>query len=87
MKSVLEEIYFNNEGLYEKVDEGEEYDRLNRDYYKVHDKLLEGLNDEQKKMLDELFLLSGGMESEARLALFKEGFRFCMRLIFEGISK
>ena len=87
MKSVLEELYFAGEGLCEKIKAGEEYDRINSEYSKLFDQLLEGITDEQKKMLDELYLLSGGMESEARLTFFKEGFKFCMRLVFEGIGK
>ena len=87
MKSVLEEIYFANEGLCEKIKAGEEYDRIDREYSKVYDRLLEGLDDDQKKMLDELYLLSGGMESEAQLTFFKEGFKLCMRLVIEGVGK
>lgn len=52
----------------------------------MYEQLLESLNEKQKKMLDELFVLSGGMESEAGISHFKEGFKFCMRLIFEGIG-
>lgn len=47
---------------------------------------MKGLNDEQKKLLDELYLLMGGLESETALTHFKYGFKFCMRLVFEGIG-
>ena len=42
MKSALEELYFGGGGLYEKVVEGEEYDKLFSDYGEVYEKLFEG---------------------------------------------
>lgn len=56
-------------------------------YDEVYEQLLKSLNDEQKKLLDELYFLTGGLESETGINHFKEGFKFCMRLVFEGISK
>lgn len=86
MKSVLEELYYAGGGLIEKVSVSEEYKDLNCEYEKLYEKLREGLNDEQKKMLGELYGLTGGLEAETGITHFKDGFKFCMRLIFEGIS-
>ena len=87
MKSVLEELYYAGDILCERIGTSKEYKKILDEYFVVSDKLLELLNDEQKKMLNNLYDLSGGLESEAGITHFKEGFKFCMRLIFEGISK
>ena len=87
MKSQLEELYYASEGLVEKIRRSEEYSKINYDYYKVYEQLLEGASKEQKKLLDELDSLIGDMESETGITHFKEGFKFCMRLIFEGIGR
>lgn len=87
MKSALEEIYYGNVGLAEKIIKSEEYEKVNNKYDKVYGQLLEGLNAEQKKMLDELYFLMGGLESETGLFYFKEGYKFCMRLVLESMSK
>lgn len=86
MKSVLEELYYASEGLVERIGVSREYRKINEEYEKVYEGLLESLNEEQKKLLDELFYLTGGLESEAGVTHFKEGFKFCMRLIFEGLG-
>lgn len=87
MKSALEELFYASEGFVEKIKRSREYDRVNDKYEEVYEQLLEELNDKQKKLFDELYYLTGGLESETALTHFKEGFKFCMRLIFEGISK
>lgn len=87
MNSQLEELYYASEGLVEKIKRNEEYDKVNYKYDEVYEQLLKSLNDEQKKLLDELYFLTGGLESETGITHFKEGFKFCMRLVFEGISK
>ena len=87
MKSQLEELYYASEGLVERISVSREYKKVNEEFEKVYEGLLESLNEEQKKLLDELYYLSGGLESEAGITHFKEGFKFCMHLIFEGISK
>lgn len=87
MKSILEELYFSNDGMFERICSGRDYRKLQNEYCKVFERLIEELNKEQEKMLNELYELSSGMEAEAALAYFKEGFKLCMRLIFEGISK
>lgn len=87
MRTQLEELYYNGEGLVEKIGISEEYNKIYCKYDKLYEQLFEGLNDEQKKLLNELSLLSGSMESETGVTHFKEGFKFCMRLVFEGMGK
>lgn len=85
MKSILEEIYYDNEGIDEKIPRSEEYKNVYKEYDKLFSKLLETLNKEQQKMLDDLFVLTGGLENETGLIYFKAGFKFCMQLVFEGV--
>lgn len=87
VKSILEELYYAGEGLVGKMGVSEEYNKIFSEYDKLYEQLLEGLNEEQKKMLDELSMLSGGMEGETGVTRFKAGFKLCMRLVLEGISK
>ena len=85
MESVLEELYYESEG-YDKIKKSKEYDKVNDKYGEVYEQLFESLNDEQKKLFDELYFLTGGLESETAKTHFKAGFRFCMRLIFDGVG-
>ena len=87
MKSTLEELYYASEGLADKIGKSKEFNKIHYKYGKVYEQLFEELNDEQKNMLDELYFLMGGLEAETGLTHFKEGFKFCMRLVFEGIGK
>lgn len=86
MKSILEELYFSNDGMCERVNNGREYRKIQNEYCTIFEKLIEELNKEQKKMLNELFELSSGMEAESALAYFKEGFKLCARLILESLG-
>lgn len=87
MKSALEEIYYDGDGLNGNIIESEEYKDSYYNFDKIYGQLIKELNDGQKNMLIELANLAGNMESEIGITHFKEGFKFCMRLIFEGISK
>ena len=87
MKTVLEELYYGNEGLCEKVPQSEEYKKVHDEYDALFGKLLKTLNKEQQKMLDDLFGLTGGLEYETGVSYFKSGFKFCMQLVMEGMGK
>lgn len=76
-----------HEEQWDKISESEEYKKIHYEYSKLFEKLMEGLDEGQKKMLDELYILSGGLQSAEGLVRFKEGFKLCMRLVFEGISR
>lgn len=86
MKSILEDLYYDNPRLAKKINRGRDYTKLDYEYGKVFEQLLEELNKEQKKMLNELNELSSGLEAESGLAHFKEGFKLCMRLMLESMS-
>lgn len=87
MESVLEELYYNNPKLAEKISGGEEYKKIHTEFCNLFEKLLESLNDEQKEMLNNTYELSCGLEAESGLAHFKEGFKLCMRLMVECMSE
>ena len=83
MKSVLRDIYHGDQKNIENFKESEEYKEVQRKYGELYEKLEEGLNEEQKKILDDLYLLSGGLESEASCTWFKEGFKMGMLIAVE----
>lgn len=86
MKSVLEELYFADDGMCERVGNGKEYRNLNNKFCTVFDRLVEKLNKEQEKMLNELIELTSGLEAESALAYFKEGFKLCVQLMLESLG-
>ena len=87
MKSQLEELYLDSESLVGIESESEKSKKLYYEYDKLYLKFKETLNGEQQKMLDELCCLMNSIECENNLTNFKSGFKFCMRLCVEGLSK
>ncbi len=64
----------------------EEYKKIKKDYGKLYEELESGLNENQKKILDDLFLLSAGSEAEASLVSFKEGIKTAFLVILESLT-
>ena len=87
MKSILDDIYFGERGHCETIKISEKYKQIKKEYAKIYDTLENGLNDEQKQLLDELFLQSGGLESELACTHFKEGFKLGMLIALEILSE
>jgi len=87
MKTKLEEIYYDNECLAEKIPESEEFKKIHYECDELFGKLNESLNEEQQAMLDKLYYLMGGLESETGITNFKEGFKLGVKLIVEGLGK
>ena len=83
MKSVLRDIYHGDQSNVENFKESEEYWAVHKQYEELYEKLEQGLNDQQKKILDDLFIMSGGLESEASCTWFKEGFKMGMLIAVE----
>ena len=86
MKTILDEIYHGS-GFMEKIPESKELEKVHGNYDALFEKLLKTLNKEQQKMLDDLFMLTGGLEYETGVSYFKAGFKFCMQLIMESMGK
>lgn len=83
MKSAIEEIYRGNIGSNEQMKESQEYWEINKEYCALYDKMLESLDDGQKEILNKIYEASGGLESEAACARFKEGFKLGMLVAAE----
>ncbi len=85
MKSVIEEIYYGNCKNYETIELSEEYWKVNKKYGELYEKLEEGLNEEQKKLLNDLYVQSAGLEGEAACTHFKEGFKMGLLIAIEAL--
>ena len=83
MKSVLRDIYHGDQKNIENFKESKEYWEVHKQYEELYEKLEEGLSEEQKKVLDDLFIMSGGLESEAGCTWFKEGFKMGLLIAVE----
>lgn len=86
MKSVLRDIYHGNQANVQNFKESKEYWEASSEYNELYEKLEQGLNDEQKKILDDLFVMTGGLESEASCTWFKEGFKMGLLIAIEVLS-
>lgn len=83
MKSVIEKIYNGERGCFENINESEKYWEISKEYGNIYDELAEGLTEKQKKILDNLFIVSGGLEAEAACTHFKEGFKLGLLIAIE----
>ena len=83
MKSILRDIYHGEQKNIENFEESKEYLEVKSNYNVLYEKLEKSLNEEQKKILDDLFVISGGLESEASCTWFKEGFKMGMLIAVE----
>lgn len=84
MKSIIEQFYYRQEPLYESIPQSEEYLKREREYDSIHTKIEDTLNEEQKQLLDDLWLAGVGLKSEANLTYFKEGVKFGLLLAMEA---
>ncbi len=82
-KSILEEIYNR---LLENLDAGKEYRRIADEAFEYYEKLKNILNEEQRAWLDEIYVLSGGTESEWGHANFRMGMKLGVQLVLEGLG-
>lgn len=87
MKSILEDIYYGRRCYCENIEAGEEYWEVHKEYDKIYEELEKGLNDDQKKILDELFITTGGLEDKLACAHFKEGFKIGLLVAIEAFSR
>ena len=85
--STLEEIYYLKSEEFGKLVRGTEYGKLTEEINKLYDKLFAVMNDEQKKWLDQIWFLNGGLESERGRYCFRMGFKTACRLMLEVIKK
>ena len=86
MRSAIYDILFCNRGNVDTIKYSEEYEEVHKEYNKCYEKLHATLNGEQKEILDELFLLTGGIQSEAQITFYEEGFKMAVKLLTDGLK-
>ncbi|MDE6505022.1 MAG: hypothetical protein K2L42_04045 [Clostridia bacterium] len=86
MRSAIYSLLYNKHGNIETINYSDEYYAVQKQYDECYEKLEAVLNDEQKRILDDLFLLSGGLQSEAESAYYEEGFKFAVKLLIDGLK-
>ena len=83
MSNIFEDFYYKRLGCREMQPKDEEYRKCRKEYDEAHDKLEETLNEEQKKLLDNLFWGHAGLMAILEYLSYKEGFRVALQLAFE----
>ena len=84
MKSVIEDIYLGRRGDTDTIEPSEEYWKVHKEVGKQYEALESQLNEEQKRMLEELYLTMGGLECEQGSTHFKEGFKLGLLVAIEA---
>lgn len=82
-KSILTAIFYGEKGHPETIKEGPEYWKVMDETNKLSDELVKGLTEKQKELFDKLCFSSMGLEAEATLTYFKEGFKIGLLLGIE----
>lgn len=82
-KSIIEEIFMNNESLCEQIKLTEEYKKRFDEAYDFYEQLCALLSDEQNKILENFVEAKMGESAEGELIHFKEGFKVGLRLAME----
>ena len=83
MESTIKKIYDKELGYRNNIPDDQEYRECKEEYDKVYDALEVTLNEEQKKMLSELYVCEGGVEGALEYLSFKDGFRAGVKLGIE----
>ena len=73
--SIIRDIFYSNRGNKDSIKISKEYCEINKGAYAILERLEKGLTEEQKKLLDDLWLEAGGLEGEMMLSGFTEGFK------------
>lgn len=87
MESIIKKIYDKELGYKESIPTDEEYQEARKEYNNAYETLEETLNEEQKKMLSELFLCEGGVQGSLEFLSFKDGFSAGIKLGIELCEK
>lgn len=83
MKSAIKQIYEKQLGYRESEYDEKEYLKVKEEYCKAYEALEETLNEEQNKMLTELFDCEGDVAGALEFLSFKDGFCAGVRLGIE----
>lgn len=82
-KSIIEEIYFNNLNLSEQAVSSDKYKNISDKAYKFYSRLIEVLDDEQKKIFESFTDAEIDVCAEGEFLNFKEGLKVGLLLAME----
>ena len=85
IKSIIEEIYLDNQSISEKIKPSEEYKKVLDEAHKLYAKLKALLNDEQKELFESFTEAHIGVCAESEFTHFKEGLKFGLKLCIESL--
>ena len=84
MSNIFEDFYYKKLGRIEsQPKENEEYCKCREEYDKAYETLEQTLDENQKKLLDEIFFCGAGVTGVLEYLSYKEGFRVALQLAFE----
>lgn len=86
LKSIIEEIYSNNESVCEQIVQSEKHLKAADEAYKFYKQLIETLNDEQKNLLENFADKELEATAESEFTNFKEGMKIGFLLAVECLS-
>ena len=84
-KSIIEEIYMNNESFGKRVVFNEQYKKLSDKALKCYNQFTAILNDEQKKLFEKFLDLEMDACGESEFLHFKEGVKVGLLLAMESL--
>ena len=85
MKSVIEDIYYGNRGHSETIKESEEYFKVQQEVGTLCEEFDKTLTEEQRQVFEKIHYLLLGLEAEATVTHFKEGFKLGMLAAVESM--
>jgi len=83
MSSAIKKIFDKKLGCREERPDDKTYQKRLEEHNKAYESLRDVLNDEQKKLLSDLFLAECGVEDASDFVYFKDGFFAGLRLGIE----
>ncbi len=83
MESVIKKIYERRLGYPRSISNDKEYQEVKNNYDKAYQTLENTLNEEQKKMLSDLFVCGGEVQGVMEYLQFKKGFSAGIQLGME----
>lgn len=86
MKTATEAIFRNEAGRNDTIPDTAEYRACAEEFDRAFDKLAETLSEEQTKLLEELYLCNGAVNSVTNALYFRKGLNLGLRLGFEACS-
>lgn len=84
--SIVKEIFYGNKGHYETIKESKEYWRIMDEAATLSASLEESLSEKQKEIFKKLTFANMGLEAEAALSYFTEGFKLGLLIGIECVD-